>query len=115
MPIINQEDWDKWVKNNDDPYGGCCVNVAREVMRMLDEINNDNWDAHQLICDADNNIKAGGITGFMAGAAAQMISHCHSKGEIFKKKWNKSHGVEDEDAKGVVNPAIVTIETKDED
>ena len=110
MPIINKEDWDLWVKNNTDPYGKCCVDVAREAMRMLDEINNNNWDPHDLINQADDNIDAGGITGFMAGAVAQMISHCHSKGDIFREKWNGDYGVEDAD--GVVNPAILTIEEK---
>ena len=33
--ITNKEKWDEWVEANKDPYGKCCVDVAREVMRQL--------------------------------------------------------------------------------
>jgi len=49
----------------------------------------------------------GGITGFMAGCVAGMVSQCHSRGEEFRKKWNESYGAKD--AKGTINPALVTI------
>lgn len=108
MPIINQVDWDHQVEINKDAYGGCCINVAREVMRILDE--GKPFEAHDVICQADNNVKAGGITGYMAGCVAQMVVHCHSRGEEFNDKWNESHGVSKEKAKGgTVNPAILTI------
>lgn len=118
MPIINQKEWDECVHINEDPYGKCCIDVAREVMRILDE--NKDFDAHKIICDADKNIKAGGITGFMAGCIAQMINHVHSRGEEFNDKWNDLHGVSkekaaacpDEGRSGTVNPAILTIQEK---
>lgn len=98
MPIIDQEKLDVWIKSNTDAYGGCCVAVAKEVMRMLD-IENEPLikgyypvknTAHGMICRADDNIEAGGITGFMAGAVAQMVRQCHSRGEEF---WNSYHKV----------------------
>jgi len=88
MSIVKQEDWNKWVEKNTDPYGKCCVDVAREVMRLLDTPKYKDFNPHKIICDADDNIKAGGITGFMAGCVAQMVSHCHSRGEEFRQKWN---------------------------
>jgi hypothetical protein len=117
MPITNQEKWDIYVEKNDDPYGGCCINVAREVMRVLDtdEYPEGKIDTHKIICDADKNIKAGGITGFMAGAVASMVAQCHSRGQEFRLNWNNEHGVGEDDAKGgTVNPAIMTIGEKDE-
>lgn len=106
--IKNQKLWDEYVSKNNDPYGKCCVDVAREVMRILDEGND--FDVHKIICDADDNINAGGITGFMAGCVARMISKCHSRGEEFNDKWNEFHGVSKEKANGgTVNPAILTI------
>lgn len=111
MPIIDQEGWDKCVANNDDPYGGCCVRVAREVMRILDE--GKPFDPHEIISTADRNIRAGGITGFMAGAVANMVSHAHSRGQEFREKWNAHYGVSEEKAAGgTVNPAILTIDTE---
>ena len=118
MKLKNKELWDNFVESNQDPYGGCCVNVARRVMELLDEdptplhpgYHPDIHTAHGLICKADEDIKAGGITGFMAGAVAFMISQCHERGDEFKKVWNNHHN---HDGDGVVNPAVVTIETKD--
>jgi len=118
MPIINEKHWNEWVKNNDDPYGKCCVDVARRVMEILDAEPGD-FDAYELVYRADEEIKTGGITGFMAGAAASMISHCHSRGEEFRKKWNKSTAIGDEGDKAnakdgaVLNPALLTIEIPD--
>ena len=107
MPIVNEIEWKEWEDANDDEYGKCCVDVAREVMRLLDECPGD-FDVRKLINKADDNIKAGGITGFMASCVAQMVSVCHSRGEEFRQKWNKAHG---SDIKGgVINPAILTIE-----
>lgn len=114
MPIVDTEGWKKCVDNNQDPYGGCCVNVAREVMRLLDERTGD-FDPHSLICEADDNIKAGGITGFMAGAVASMVSKVHSRGEEFRQRWNGTYqkdgepGRRPKDNGGVINPAIITI------
>jgi hypothetical protein len=115
MRIKNEEAWNGWVKANDDPYGGCCVRVAKRVMEILDEdttpLHDGYWPdvhtPHGIICKADNDIDAGGITGAMAGFVAQMISTCHERGEEFRKIWNKEYAGE-----GVVNPAIITIETK---
>ena len=113
MPITKQEDWDKWVANNSDSYGKACVDVAREVMRLLDEWIGP-FVAGELITKADHNIQAGGITGFMAGCVAQMVSHCHSHGEEFRRSWNRETQIGDEGDKanesgGVLNPTILHI------
>lgn len=117
MPIIKQEEWDKCVKINDDPYGGCVVNIARKVMEYLDAEPDkpiaQKWEEFgpdTLISKADKETDAGGITGYMAGAAANIISQVHSRGDEFRKQWNAGYGVSEDKANGgVVNPAIVTI------
>jgi len=113
MPITNQELWDSCVKNNDDPYGGCCVKVASQVMKILDDEPGE-FDIYKIICRADDETKAGGITGFMAGAVASMVSQCHSRGEEFRQKWNIDHQIQDEGEKAnksgdVLNPALLNI------
>ena len=108
--IIKQEMWDECVKSNKDPYGRCCVDVARKVMEIIDEENPETLDCHKLICRADDEINAGGITGFMAGCVANMVAKFHSRGEEFRKAWNKPYLKDgQEDKGGVVNPAIITI------
>ena len=44
----------------------------------------------------------------MAGIISLMIVQCHSRGEEWKKKWNKEWG--DENREGVINPAVLEIE-----
>ncbi len=112
MPIIKQEDWDSWVEKNKDPYGKCCVDVARKVMEILD--GGKEFDTHKIITQADNDIDAGGITGFMSGCIASMVSHCHSRGEEFRLAWNKDNQIGNEgdkanEGKGVLNPALLNL------
>ena len=124
MPITDVTGWEKCVESNKDPYGKACVDVAREAMRMLDEEEKYSnsltpKDTFQLICDANTSIKAGGITGFMAGCVASIISNAHSRGEEFRKQWNRSNsiggeGEEANDSGGVINPALLHIELKEE-
>jgi hypothetical protein len=121
MPISNETLWNEYVDKNKDPYGKCCVDVAFEAMKLLDEVNlpiesdsKKEFSAFNIIIKADKNAKAGGITGFMAGAVASMVSQCHSRGEEFKIAWNISHGVKEEkqfikNKQGVVNPAILEV------
>lgn len=112
MSIVNQKDWDEWVKNNEDPYGKACVDVARRVMEILDE--GEEFDPHVIICQADKDTNSGGITGFMAGCVAQMVSHCHSRGEEFRRAWNShcqigNEGDRANDGGGVLNPSLLTF------
>jgi len=112
MPIINQDYWDNQVEINKDEYSKCCVDIAREVMRLLDTPEYQSFDCHKIICDAEKNVEESGITGFMAGAIASIVNSCHSRGEEFRKKWNLGYSVTEDMAKGgTVNPALITIET----
>jgi 2,4-dienoyl-CoA reductase-like NADH-dependent reductase (Old Yellow Enzyme family) len=111
VPIINKEVWQSWVDANPDDYGGCCVNVARQVMAILDA-EPGAIDPHAIITRADKEVKAGGITGFMAAVVAQMVAGCHSRGEEFRRAWNADYGEQGERANDegtLINPAIVTI------
>lgn len=113
MPIVDQEAWQSWVDANKDAYGKCCVDVARRVMDILDKESGD-FDCHKIICRADDEIEAGGITGFMAGCVAAMVSKVHSRGEEFRRKWNLDTQIHDEgekanDSGGILNPALLNI------
>ena len=112
MPIIEQSKWNSWVEANQDDYGKACVDTARRVMELLDTDSTilTPKGVHQVICQADKDVDAGGLTGFMAGCVAQMVSACHSRGQEFRVAFNAQHGVSEEKAKGgIVNPAIMTV------
>jgi hypothetical protein len=104
--IVDQEGWNKAVENNRDPYGKACIDVAQKVMEILDAEPGD-FNAYDLVSRADKESEAGGITGFMAGCVASMVSHFHSRGEEFRKSWNGEFDSKPRD--GVVNPALVSI------
>jgi hypothetical protein len=86
--LINEDVWNKYIDKNDDAYGGACVQVARNVMKHLDDYegefnigyNPDMTTPHGIICAADDS---GGITGFMAGAVRNMVAQCHKLGWKF--------------------------------
>lgn len=116
MPITKEKEWNECVENNKDAYGKCCVDVARQVMKILDDEPGD-FDPHTIICRADDETKAGGITGFMAGMVSSIVSQCHSRGEEFRHKWNKDVQIGNEGDKaneegGVLNPALLNVEEK---
>jgi hypothetical protein len=112
MKLKDKKAWNEWVKNNKDPYGAACIKVAKRVMEILDE--NKEFDVNKIINKADEETKAGGLTGFMAGCVAQMVAKCHERGEEFRQKWNIKYQLQDEGekankGKGVLNPALLTI------
>jgi hypothetical protein len=106
MKFKNEELWNSCVENNQDPYGGACIKVARRVMEILDE--GQPFQAGDLINQADRESQAGGISGFMAGAVASMVSDCHERGEEFRTSWNE-YWSPGETRAGTINPAILTI------
>lgn len=117
MPIIDNTRWTTWVENNTDEYGKACVDVARRVMELLDNLpaNDMSYDTHALIAQADTDIEAGGITGYMAGAVALIVSECHSRGPEFRANWNyRVAGVKGDEATKAgqtLNPALLVFNT----
>lgn len=107
MPISDKKKWTLWVRANKAHYGKVCVDVARRVMELLDE--QETFDTHAIIRQADRDVRAGGITLYMAACVAQMITQCHSRGREFQAKWNARYGVTRAD--GTVNPAILALDT----
>jgi hypothetical protein len=97
--------------NSGDAYGKACVDVARRVMELIDD--GREFETNGVVCQADNDVKTGGITGFMAGCVAEMVSRCHERGEEFRLKWNIDMAITPEDAErtGVINPALLVIKT----
>ena len=90
-----------------DEYVLAILKVGEKVIDYMEELSeNEPIDANALILKANDFYKEG-ITGNMAAYIAYIATKCHSRGEEFRKSWNKYNGRED--AKGVINPAVVTI------
>jgi len=89
-----------------DPYAKAILDVARKTMEIIDKEPQQEIDANELIRQADKELDEG-ITGNMAGYIAVLVSKYHERGDEFKKSWNKHWG--NETAKGIINPAIITL------
>ena len=106
---INQEWLEAQKKDKNDPYVAAILKVGEKVLDLMELVPATKpIDANELILEADR-IYNEGITGNMAAYVALIATKCHSRGEEFRNSWNKFNG--HEEAKGVVNPAILTIKS----
>lgn len=86
--LINEDKLKMRIEINKDGYGSACVKVAINVMRHIDDFvgdfnigySPDMTTPHGIICTCDDQ---GGITGFMAGAARNMVLAFHRDGWKF--------------------------------
>ena len=108
---INQE----WLKkqyegegeNKPNGYVLGILRVGEKVLELMEAVDmTAKIDAVELILEADRELNEG-ITGNMAAYVASIVVKCHSRGEEFRKSWNKHNG--SPEAKGVINPAIINI------
>ena len=96
-----EEEYRNYVELNANNGYSKAITDATEVLgNALDE-GKTCEEAEDIAC------KDAGLTGFMAGCMARAIAYYHPRGKEFKKYWNAQFGVKK--AKGVVNPAILTI------
>jgi hypothetical protein len=113
--------YEEWKTKNTDAYGAATVGYAESWALMLQQIIETETSpekaiekhADRLSHEADTE----GITGFMYGMAVQMLSSCWRHGEILRKWHNLKTQIKDEGEKanksnGVLNPAILNINTE---
>lgn len=101
-----QKQYEAEGENKPDEYVLCILDVGSRVLDLMEQLGEQPLDANELILQANRELKAG-ITGNMAAYVALIATKCHSRGEEFRQSWNKFNGRED--AKGVINPAVMTI------
>ena len=105
------ETYNKGLENNQDPYGkGIYDFLERWADLMEEEINSSDKSPEEVIPECADRLSHDadieGITGFMYGAAVNVLSHVWKYGEILRKWHNHEYNY---DGDGVVNPAIVTV------
>jgi hypothetical protein len=104
-----QETFDEIVKvNSADAYSNRCVTYAVEWAELMEKHLAEGtplekcWEGDSRTADTD------GITGFMYGAACNILAQCWEHGEALRLLHNAQYNVGPE-VKGTVNPAILTF------
>lgn len=101
------EDWLKFVDNNsNDGYSVFIVKATISMMKKFEE-GISFKDAEQQVYNEEL-----GLSGFMAGATANALSHFAKNGEEYRKYWNKRYGIENPEEQDVINPAVFSVRKK---
>lgn len=110
LTLVKPETAEEWLQfadnNSNDGYSVFVVKATISMMKKIEEgISFE--EAEQQVYDEEL-----GLSGFMAGATANALSHFAKQGDEYRKYWNKQYGIEDPEEKGTVNPAVLTIKKK---
>lgn len=110
LTLVKPETAEEWLQfadnNSNDGYSVFVVKATISMMKKFEEgISFE--EAEQQVYNEEL-----GLSGFMAGATANALSHFAKQGEEYRKYWNKQYGIEDAEEKGTVNPAVLTIKKK---
>ena len=110
LTLIKEETTEEWLQfadaNTNDGYSVFVVKATISMMKKFAEGVSFEEAEKQVYSEEL------GLSGFMASATANALSHFAKNGEAYRVYWNKQYGIEDEEVKGTVNPAVLTIKKK---
>lgn len=120
--LKDPEGFAKGQAKNTDPYGACIYRYAERWMALMEERFNARGNAAVTIEDflkehaskLSQEADVEGISGFMYGAAANIIAHTWTYGESFRRRYNLDTQIGNEGEKanesgGTLNPALLNI------
>jgi hypothetical protein len=108
MEFKDRDLWDEAVAKNTDSYGKGVREFAERWARLMQAQLAAGKPLTGCAEETSHVADVDGITGFMYGCAVQILSQAWVYGDDLRKWHNKEYGV-DEDAEGVVNPAVLVI------
>lgn len=114
MSLRDEEGWAKTVAANQDVYGSAIVRYAERWARVMEAEMSGGRKLSQCARDASHLADSEGITGFMYGAAASILSQVWQHGEDLRRWHNLETQIKDEgeranESGGVLNPALIRI------
>lgn len=108
LTLVKPETAEEWLRFADNiSNNGYSVFIVKAFISMMKKL-----DAGISFKDAEQQVYCDelGLSGFMAGATANALSHFAKQGEEYRKHRNKQYG--DEESKVTANPAILKINKK---
>ena len=106
MKVIDIEGFAKCKENNTDLYGSAVIRYAENWADLMEKGMLEGRALIDIAERASHEADTEGITGFMYGAAVNILSQVWAYGEELRKWHNKEYGYAGD---GVVNPAVLTI------
>jgi hypothetical protein len=104
-----QANWEKGLANNTDPYGRRCFTYAADWAALMEQQMAKGKKLEDIAEATSQKADTDGITGFMYGMAVSILRDVWKHGADLNRWHNGQYGVKDPDAKGTVNPAVITI------
>jgi hypothetical protein len=109
MKVKDLKVYKNWKTKNTDAYGACIFRYAERWADMMEEKIKDGEKIKDIADKLSHEADTEGITGYMYGASVSILAQCWEYGEELRKWHNKEY---DYKGDGVVNPAILTINTE---
>ncbi len=105
LSLIKPELSDEWIEfTNNNCNDGYSVGVVKATVSMMKK-----FEEGVSFEEAEQQVYGDelGLSGFQSGCAASALSKFSKQGDQYRVYWNKQYGIDDEETKGVVNPAIL--------
>jgi hypothetical protein len=104
-----QSDWEKIQEvNSEDPYSNRCVTYAEDWANLMEKQLAKGRSVEDCAESTATKADTDGITGFMYGAACNILAGVWEHGESLRiwhnKKYNPNYN-----GSGTINPAILTV------
>lgn len=111
MKVKDLNRYNEWKEKNRDDYGACIFRYAERWANLMEQQLEQGAKLEDIAEKLSHEADVEGITGFMYGAAVAVLAKCWEYGEELRQWHNKRYGYE---GNGVVNPAVITINAKEE-
>jgi hypothetical protein len=113
LTLKDSATWDHFVSlNSENPHGKGIIDFASLWARMMESEINSGKSLVATAKECSHLADTHGITGFMYGAAVNVLSQCWIHGDGLRAWHNKDYGKQGAEATkagAVINPAILTI------
>lgn len=114
MKIANDDVWATWTKNNQDVYGSAILRYAERWADMMEARMSAGESLESIAKETSHAADTEIISGYMYGAAVQVLASAWVHGEALRRWHNIStqcgtEGEKANDSGGVLNPALLSI------
>lgn len=105
-----EQQWEEFVKvNSKDGYSLGIIRYTRKWANLMEIKMQEGCQLKDIANETSNTADTEGITGFMYGCAVKSLAEFWEYGEELRQWHNGVYGYK---GKGVVNPAIITVDTE---